>query len=172
MNSKLKWIFARRSIRRYQNKDVPEKLITDLMEAAMAAPSAVQTDPWHFIIVREREMLNKIAEGLPHGKMLLKAPVGILVCGDIDQANGQLVSYMLQDCCAAIQNLLLAANTLRLGACWLGVHPREDRMDHLRAIFNLPRNITPISVISLGYPAEKAKPRTRYDKHKIHMEKW
>ena len=99
----------------------------------MAAPSAVAKDPWEFIVVRHRDMLNRLVSGLPNGQMLADAALGIVVCGNLQRAHDCQLSYLLQDCSAAIENMLLAAQALGLGACWLGVHPRDDRIAHVRA---------------------------------------
>jgi len=172
MNPQLDLIFHRRSIRAYRPDPIPEETVRDLLEAAMAAPSACCKDPWHFLVVTDPSMLRRISEGLPNGKMLATAPLGIVVCGDLEQAHGNELSYLLQDCSAAIENLLLAASALGLGACWLGVHPREDRIAHIRALFNLPENIVPVSAIAIGLPAEEKPPRTRYREEAVHRGKW
>jgi len=172
MNPALQFIFARRSVRKFQNKDIAEGTVKDLLEAAMAAPSAVAKDPWHFIVVRDAGMRKKITEGLPNGQMLMDAPMGIVVCGDIEKAHDKQISYLLQDCSAAIENLLLAASTLGLGAVWMGVHPREERIAHLRGLFGLPEHIVPVSVVALGWPLEKPVARTRYSAGAVHAEKW
>ncbi len=172
MNSKLDFVFSRRSIRKYQNKTVPDEMIADLLEAAMAAPSAVARDPWHFIVVRNRETLNKITDILPNGKMLRQAPVAFIVCGDINKANLQEESYLLQDLSAAVENILIAANTLGLGTCWLGVHPREERLSGIRQVFALPDQIIPMCGIAIGWPAEQPEARTRYKQERVHLEKW
>ena len=172
MNTKLKALFARRSIRKFEDKEVEEALVQDLLEAAMAAPSACCKDPWHFIVSKDANLLARIAGGLPNGPMLTDAGVGFVVCGDLNVAHDGQLSYMLQDCSAAIENLLLAADKLGLGAVWLGVHPREERIAHVRALFDLPSNIVPISAVAVGWPAEKKDARTRYDDSKVHREKW
>jgi nitroreductase len=172
MNSRLNYVFARRSIRAYQPQDVGEPLIYDLLEAAMAAPSAVAKDPWEFVVLRNRSMLARIAEGLPNGKMLADAPVGVVVCGDLHRAHDGQLSYLLQDCSAAIENLLLAASTLGLGACWLGVHPREERVAHIRSLLKIPARVIPVAVIVVGWPAESHAPRTRYREGAVHHETW
>jgi nitroreductase len=172
MNSKLDYLFSRRSIRAYQREDVEENLVRDLLEAAMAAPSAVAKDPWDFVVVRDRNTLEKIAEGLPNGKMLADAPLGIVVCGDLRRAHDGQLSYLLQDCSAAIENLLLAASTLGLGACWLGVHPREERVTHIRSLLGIPAAVIPVAAIAIGWPAESAEPRTRYRENAVHHETW
>lgn len=167
MNPKLDLIFARRSIRKYDERPVPEEMIRDILEAAMAAPSACCKDPWHFTVITSRDLLTRISDGLPNGKMLATAPLGIVVCGDLDKAHDNQVSYMLQDCSAAIQNVLLAADAIGLGACWLGVHPREDRMSHIRNLLGVPENIIPVSTVAVGWPAERKEPRTRFDAAKV-----
>jgi len=172
MNRKLVPIFSRRSIRAYEAKAVEDSLVKDLLEAGMAAPSAVCKDPWRFVVVKTRDMLTRISEGLPNGKMLASAGVGIVVCGDIREAHDRQLSYLLQDTSAAIQNILLAASALGLGACWLGVHPREDRIAHVRKLLGLPEEIIPVSVVSVGWPSEKKEPRTRYAEAKVHHERW
>jgi len=172
MNPKLNQLFARRSIRAYRQQDVADDLVHDLLEAAMAAPSAVAKDPWAFVVVRERELLAKIAAGLPNGAMLAAAAVGIVVCGDLQRAHDRQLSYLLQDCSAAIENLLLAASALGLGACWLGVHPREERVRHIRQLLNIPDPVLPIATIAIGWPAESPPPRTRYREDAVHRDTW
>lgn len=172
MNHSLQFIFSRRSVRKYEDKEIPDNLFTDLFEAAMAAPSAVAKDPWHFLLIRERETLDKIVKILPSGQMLRQAPAAVIVCGDINIANLNEVSYMLQDLSAAVENILLAANALGLGSCWLGIHPRQDRLEGIRSLFNFPDNIIPMCGIALGWPAEKPEPRTRYNAERVHLEKW
>lgn len=172
MNAKLSFIFARRSVREYEAEPVLETEVRDLLEAAMAAPSACCKDPWHFVVVRKPEVLARLAEGLPNGKFLAGAPVGIVVCGDLQRAHGGELSYMIQDCSAALENLLLAAEALGLGACWLGVHPREERVAHLSAVLGLPPNVLPIGAVAIGRPKRRAAARTRYRSEAVHTDGW
>ncbi len=172
MNPELHFIFSRRSIRKFQPKDIPAETITDLLQAAMAAPSAVAKDPWHFIVVQNKGTLHEIAALLPHGKMLKQAAAGFIVCGDISRAHDQKESYMLQDLSAAVENILLAACSLGLGSCWLGIHPRQQRINDIRDLFNLPVNIIPMCGIALGWPAEQHPARTRFITERVHMERW
>jgi nitroreductase len=172
MNPKLSFLFARRSIRRYADKPVGAEIIRDLLEAAMAAPSACACDPWHFIVLKSPELRRRVAECLPYGKMLGQAGAGVIVCGDLEAAHGKELSYLLQDCSAAIENLLVAASALGLGACWLGVHPRPERVEHIRKLFDLPANIIPVAAIALGWPAEKQAARTRFEKSAAHFDRW
>jgi len=172
MNPALQFIFNRRSVRKYEKREVPADIFTDLFEAAMAAPSAVAKDPWHFILVRDRKMLDNMLKVLPNGQMLRQAPAAVVVCGDINRAHRNEVSYMLQDLSAAVENLLLAATALGLGSCWLGMHPRPERMAGIRSLFSLPENIIPMCGIALGWPAENPEPRTRFNPERVHLEKW
>jgi nitroreductase len=168
----LDYIYGRRSIRVFRPGPVDEKAVQTLLEAAMAAPSAVAKDPWRFVVIRKPATLARIAEMLPNGQMLAEAAVGIVVCGDLEAAHDHQLSYLLQDCSAAIENLLLAAHALGLGACWLGVHPREERVQNIRQILSLPPHVIPVSGIALGWPGESKEPRTRYNAAFIHREKW
>jgi nitroreductase len=172
MNPTLHFIFSRRSVRKFENRKIPVDMFKDLFEAAMAAPSAVAKDPWHFILVQERTTLDTIVKILPNAQMLRQAPAAVVVCGDINKANLNEVSYMLQDLSAAVENILLAATALGLGSCWLGMHPRPDRMDGIRNLFSLPENIIPMCGIALGWPAENPGPRTRFNPERVHLEQW
>ncbi|MBN1977541.1 MAG: nitroreductase family protein [Anaerolineae bacterium] len=166
-NELLQTIFSRRSIRKYTTEPVSKADIQTLLEAAMAAPSASNIKPWHFVVVTERETLDALADAHPHGKMLSQATLCIAVCGDPD-----LSRYWEQDCSAATENLLVAAAALNLGAVWLGVHPRDDRIDFTRRILGIPETIAPLNLISIGHPAEEKEPRTQYDEARVHRGGW
>jgi len=172
LDAKLSFIVGRRSIRAYQAAPVSDEIVTNLLAAAMAAPSACAKDPWRFVVMRHRDTLTAVADALPNGKMLAQAAVGIAVCGDLGAAHAGELSYLLQDCSAAIENLLLGAHVLGLGACWLGVHPRQPRMDAVTRILGLPDKVVPVSCIALGWPAEEKPPRTRYTPAHVHSERW
>lgn len=172
MNPRLETLFARRSVRRYTDQPVAEEQVRDLLEAAMAAPSACARDPWEFIVLRDGEQRAKVASFLPNGPMLAQAPLGFVVCGDLERAHAGELSYLLQDCSAAIENLLLAAQALGLGAVWLGVHPRQDRIDNLRGLFRLPASVLPVACVAVGHPAERPAPRTRYAAARVHTDRW
>ena len=172
MNAQLAPIFVRRSVRRYTGEPVTDREIRDLLEAAMAAPSAVAKDPWDFVIVRGRENLDKLADILPNGPMLRQADAAVIVCGDLTRAHRNQESYMVQDCSAAIENILLSASLLGLGACWLGVHPNVERMTPIRKMFGIPESILPVAAIALGHPAEAPAPRTRFRAEAVHQGKW
>ena len=172
VEAKLAVIFGRRSIRVYSPAEVSEAAVQQLLEAAMAAPSAVAKDPWRFVVIRNRPKLLDLAAALPNGQMLASAALGIAVCGDLPAAHDQQLSYLLQDCSAAIENLLLCAHILGLGACWLGVHPREQRVSAVKQILSLPPSVIPVACIAIGHPAEAKESRTRFNRDYVHFEKW
>jgi len=166
----LEAIFSRRSIRQYQSRTVSSEQIETLLKAAMSAPSAGNQQPWHFVVMQERAILNEIPKIHPHSKMLPEAPLGILVCGDLNLERYQ--HYWMIDCSAATENLLLAAHALGLGAVWLGVYPVEERVTQIRQLLHLSENIVPFSLIAIGYPAEEKPPANRFDPNRVHWEKW
>ncbi|MGO8928800.1 MAG: nitroreductase family protein [Limisphaerales bacterium] len=172
VDEKLGFIFERRSIRVYAPGEVSEEQVQKLLAAAMAAPSAAAKYPWRFVVVRKRQTLSRIAAVLPNGQMLASAALGIAVCGDLEAAHGQQLSYLLQDCSAAIENLLLAAHILGLGACWLGVHPRQERINSIKGILSLPDSVIPVACISIGHPGESQEPRANYNSDLVHFEAW
>jgi nitroreductase len=171
-DDKFQFILGRRSIRVYAPGEIGEAKVIQMLEAAMAAPSAVAKDPWRFVVVRKRETLSAIAGALPNGSILAMAALGIIVCGDLDAAHDRQLSYLLQDCSAAIENLLLCAHGLGLGACWLGVHPREERVRKLKELLSLPASIIPVAGIAIGRPGEEKEPRTRFNPDYVHWEQW
>lgn len=171
-DERLKFIFGRRSIRAYSPGEVSEEAVQTLLEAAMAAPSAVAKDPWRFVVIRQRQNLSQLAAVFPYGQMLATAAIGIVACGDLEAVYDRQLSYLLQDCSAAIENLLLCAHILGLGACWIGVHPNEAQITQLRKILSLPASVVPVACISIGHPAEVLEPRTRFNKDYVHFEKW
>ena len=172
MDAKLAFLFGRRSIRVFQSGEISEETVQSLLAAAMAAPSACAKDPWRFVVIRQSTMLRKLTEVLPNGQMLATAAVGLFVCGDLEAAHDRQLSYLLQDCSAAIENLLLAAHALGLGAVWLGVHPRENRIEQVCQLLGLPAHIIPVAGIALGHPGEVKEPRTRFNPAYVRYEKW
>ena len=165
-------IFARRSVRVYAPGEVGDDVIQKLLEAAMAAPSAAAADPWRFVVIRSRELLGKMAEALPFGRMISSAALGVVVCGDQQASHDQQLSYLLQDCSAATENLLLAAQALGLGACWLGIHPRQQRVESVSRLLSLPPGVIPVCCIAIGRPGEEKEARTRFNASHVHYEKW
>ena len=172
MNPQLHFLFSRRSIRQFTDRPIPDAMLTDLLEAAMAAPSAVAKDPWHFIVLRSRPSLDDLAACLPNGQMLKQATAALVVCGDLNKAHDQELSFLLQDLSASVENILLAATALGLGACWLGIHPRAERIEAVSHRFGLPGEVIPVAGIALGWPDRESPARTRYNPACIHHEQW
>ncbi len=163
-------ILNRRSIRRYSDRPVEREKIESVIRAAMYAPSAVNRQPWHFIVVEDRSVMGRIMEVHPNSKMLRTASHAILVCGDELQQHD--TGYWIADCGAATENLILAATSLGLGSCWIGVYPREQRITAFKEIFSLPSHIQPFALVSLGYAAEEKQMPERYRREKIYLNSW
>jgi nitroreductase len=166
----LEAIRTRRSIRKFQNRPVPGELVRQMLEAAMFAPSARNAQPWQFVVIEDRQMLVSYGRKHPNAEMAAQAPLGILVCGDkeLELSPG----YWPVDCAAAVQNLLLAAHALGLGAVWTGVYPREDRMATLRQMCQLPEPVMPHSLILIGYPAESPTTPERFKPERVHRDRF
>jgi len=163
-------ILSRRSIRKFTRDPVTDQQIETLLRCGFAAPSAGNTQPWQFIVIRDREILDSIPTVHEHADMVKHAPAAILVCAEptVAMADG----YWQQDFAAAAENILLAAHAMGLGAVWLGVYPRENRMAGLRTLTKLPERIIPGALIAIGCPAEAKPPSNRYDETKIHYDRF
>ena len=163
-------ILNRKSIRKYKGIGVSNKDVEELLRAAMAAPSAGNEQPWEFVVLRDKEIMTKITEVHQYAKMLPNADVAIVVCGDVEKEKYK--GYWVQDCSAATQNILIAAEEKGLGAVWLGVYPVEDRVNAVKELLNLPSSVIPLSIIPIGYPDEERKAADRFDKTRIHYDIW
>lgn len=166
-NAALDNIFARKSVRTYLDKGVEKEKIDWMLRAGMAAPTGRDLRPWEFVVISDRATLDSMATALPYAKMLKQARQAIVVCGDSTRS-----SYWYLDCSAATQNILLAAESLGLGAVWTAAYPYEDRMEVVRRFTNMPENVLPLCIIPFGYPATNEKPKQKFDEKKIHYEKF
>ena len=166
----LEAIHSRRSIRQYTDQPVPEEMVRTVLEAAMIAPSAGNVQPWQFVVVDDREIMTQVKDVHPYVGMAHHAPLGILVCGDLRLEK--FPGFWVQDCSAAMQNLLLAAHAQGLGAVWTGVHPVEERVARFRAIFKLPVPVVPLGFAVIGWPAKPGKHKTRYKPERVHRNRW
>ncbi len=166
----LDWIHARRSIRKYTAEPVSETDVTEILEAAMVAPSAGNQQPWHFVVNRDRSLLDAIPGFHPNSRMVLEASVGILVC--CDSSLEKHAGYWVQDCAAATENLLLAVVAKGLGAVWCGVYPRPDRVEGFTRLLGLPAHVTPFAFVPIGHPAESKPPARRYAPERVHRDRW
>ena len=164
-------LFSRRSIRKYTSAVVSEAAVKEILEAAMSAPSAGNQQPWHFVVIDDRQILDRVPEFHPHSLMCREARLAILVCGD--PSLEKHAGYWVQDCAAATQNLLLAVHAEGLGGVWVGVYPREERVIGFRKLLNIPEHVVPFAVIPIGHPAEQKPPRPdRYNEARVHKNAW
>jgi nitroreductase len=166
----LEAILTRRSIRSYTKEIISDETIKELLRIGMSAPSAGNEQPWHFVVIRDRSILDKIPDFHPFSEMLKLASVAILVCGDLTLEKYE--GFWVQDCSAATENILVAANAMKLGAVWLGLYPHMDRVEGIRKLFKLPRNIMPLSLIPVGYPDVDKKKVDRFNESRVHFDKW
>lgn len=171
MKTSLDLLFTRRSIRKYTDQTVSEDLIKLILSAGMAAPSAGNQQPWEFIVVDDRDKMISITGVHPHAAMLKTASHAIIVCANPAKFKYP-EEYWIQDCSAATQNILLAAAGMGLGAVWLGTFPFMDRIEGLRKILGIPPEIIPVSMISIGYPAEERPPKEGCNEDIVHWNKY
>jgi len=160
-------IKKRRSIRTYTDEPISDADIRALLEAAMAAPSANNAQPWEFIVVREESLRQKLAETHPWSTMCADAPVVFVVCGDERRSD-----HWIEDTSAATQNLLLAVTARDLGAVWVGVHPSAQREEHVRNVLGIPSGVRVLCLVPVGHPAEAKPPRTQYDERKVRYDEY
>jgi nitroreductase len=166
----LEAILTRRSIRQYTPRNVPEALVKLLLEAGMSAPLTSNLQPWHFVVIKDHRLLCEIPKFHPYSEMLKQAPLAILVCGDLSVQKQE--GYVVQDCSAATQNILLAAHAKKFGAVWLGIYPNEARVAGIRKLFGLPGHILPVSLIAIGSPAEHKGRENRFKASRVHTNRW
>ncbi len=164
-------ILKRRSIRRYKDEPVEPALVDQILEAAFSAPSSNNEQPWHFIVIRDRDKLAQVPTFHPYSAMIPKAQLAILVCADPSLANNN-TEVWIQDCSAATENLLIAVASLGLGAVWLGVHPSEERIVGCRNLFQIPDNIAPFALVPVGWPAEEKGRAKRKTEGRVHYDRW
>jgi nitroreductase len=163
-------ILSRRSIRKFRKKSIPDSLIKGLISIGMSAPSAGNEQPWHFIVITDTQILNNIPSFHPHSQMLKDASAAITVC--LDKKLETHKGMGVQDCSAATENILIAINAYGLGGVWLGIYPREERVNGMRKLLNIPEHVIPFSLISIGYPAEHKQKENRYNRSRVHYNQW
>lgn len=177
MDNDLKFLnvlFDRKSVRKFTDNVVEQEKVDALLHAAMSAPSARNIQPWKFIVVNDRNLLNELGNALPYAKMLLQATLCIIVCSDLRglEDNSTAQGFWVQDCSAATENILLAVEALSLGACWTGCYPREDRQNIVKEILNVPDGVIPFSVIPIGYPQEDTPVKEKFKQENIFYNKF
>ena len=166
-------IMTRTSIRAFTDMPIEDEKIEAILRAGMAAPSAVNKQPWAFVVVEGRDQLDRLKEAHPHARMLGTAQAAIVVCGDMSKAiEGPMGEYWVQDASAATENILLAAHGLGLGAVWTGVYPNPNVMPQIIEVLELPSHIVPLCVIPMGYPAESPTPKDKWNPDNVHYGRW
>lgn len=166
-------IMTRTSVREFQDKAVDDSVIEQILRAGMAAPSARNAQPWSFGVVKDKDLLNRIAEENQNASMCNQAAFAIVVCADTNRMlDGEGRDYWIDDCSAATENILLAAHALGLGAVWTGAYPKMDRVESIRSILNIPSNELILCVIPIGYPNEAQAPKDKWKPEYIHYDRW
>lgn len=168
-SSVIKCIMTRASVRDFSDKKVSSQTVDTLLKAGMAAPTAMNKQPWQFIVVDKPEILQKLADAMGHGDPIRKCNVAIVACGDMDLAiEGDGQPFWIQDVSAASENILLAAHAMGLGAVWCGVFPVKERVTNISSILGIPENVIPLNVIAIGYPKQPATPKDKWTETKVH----
>ncbi len=163
-------LLNRRSIRKYKDQKINKDDMNNILQAAMYAPSAMNLQPWQFIVIDDKVVLTETIKSIPHAEMLKQSAAAILVCGDKEIEKNE--NWLLQNCSAAVQNILLSAYGLGIGSCWIGIQGMDDIVKNIILQFKLPENIIPVALISLGYPDETVTAEERFKTEKIHYNKW
>jgi len=161
----------RRSVRSWEDKEVPDEIVKKILAAAMQAPSARNQQAWQFIVLNERKVLDEVAQTAPGAKPAERAPLGIIVCGDMSLETAT-AGYWIQDCAAASISILLAAYSLGLAGVWTAGYPNMDRANGLAKAVGLPDNVIPLSMILLGYSENRPDPEDRYKEERVHYNHW
>lgn len=165
-------IHARKSVRNFTGAPVSKADLDKIIKAGMAAPTAANMQPWSFIVITERKIMDDLAAGLANARMLTKAGAAIIVCTEADKANGKSKDLAIIDAALAGENILLAIEALDLGGVWTAAYPYADRMKHVKTVLNMPQDVIPLNIIAIGIPAGQDKPKDKYKKERIHWEKW
>ena len=165
-------IMTRTSVRQYTDEAVTDQEIETLLKAGMAAPSACNLQPWRFVVVTNPVVKKAISEQIKPAGPASKAPVVIVVCGDMDHTFEAAPDYWAEDCSAATENIMLAAHAMGLGTIWMGIYPQKGRYELLKDFLELPDNIKAFGMIAVGHPAEHPATKDKWDADKVHYEKW
>lgn len=165
-------IMTRASVRQFTDRAISRDTLETIVKAGMAAPTAMNKQPWEFVVVTDRAALDSIEAVHPYSN-LKTATAAVIVCGNMQKAiEGEGQSYWIQDCSAATENILLAAHALGLGAVWCGVYPMQERVAPLKEVLGLPSYVIPLNVITMGYPAAAPQHKDKWNPESVHFDKW
>lgn len=166
-------IMTRVSVRTFTGEKISDAQIDTLLRAAMAAPSAINKQPWAFVVVTDEELIARLGEALPYSRCSNHPAVAIIPCGDLSKAiEGDLAAFWINDVSAATENLLLAAHAMGLGAVWTGLHPDMNRATMVQQMLGLPEHIIPLCVVPVGVPAEQPEVKNKYVPENVHYNRW
>lgn len=168
MEDLLDLMYERRSVRDFSDEPVTNEQVGAMLKAAMAAPSAMDLRPWHFVVVHKRKTLDKLASVHKYAYMLEKAPLAVVVCGDQEISE----RHWVEDTCVATQNLLLAATALGLGGVWISLYPKKKHQKYVRDLLDIPVHVGVLCILAVGQPAEQKKAGTKYNPDRVHQEEW
>ena len=172
MSDTLAVIHSRKSVRNFTGEAVSKADLDKIVRAGMAAPTAANKQPWFFVIVTERKILDELGAGLPYAKMLSKAGAAIIVCAKPDSSLNGSTEFAMIDASCASENVLIAVEAMGLGAVWTAAYPDQNRMKHVRDVLKIPGDVIPLNVIPIGHPTGVDMPKDKYKKEKIHWEQW
>ena len=166
-------IMTRVSVRQFTDQKPSDEQIEQLLRCAMAAPSAMNKQPWAFCVVDDPELLRQIGDSLPNTRVQNNAQVCFVILGDLRKAlEGEAQEFWIHDTSAAAENLLLAAHSMGLGAVWCAIQPSPERIGKLRSILSIPSYLVPLCVIPVGYPAEQPAVKDKWNTDNVYYNAW
>lgn len=168
-NAPIQCIMTRTSVRDYTDRPIAKETLDTILKAGMAAPTAMNKQPWQFVVVDDAKLRSQMADALEYGDNIRKCNLAIVMCGDMSlAADGQNRDYWIQDLSAATENVLLAAQAVGVGAVWCGIYPIQQRVDAIRELLNLPSDWIPLDIVALGYPSAPTTPKEKWNPQKVH----
>lgn len=172
-NKAIENIMTRVSVREFTGEKISAEQVETLLRAAMAAPSAINKQPWAFIVITDDSIIAKLGEALPYSRCSNKPACAFIPCGDLSKAiPGEMGAFWINDVSAATENLLLAAHAMGLGAVWTGLHPDMNRATMVQQMLGLPEHIIPLCVVPVGIPAEHPEVKDKFKPENIHYNGW
>lgn len=166
-------IQTRASVRQFTGEKISNEQIETLLRCAMSAPTALNKQPWAFIVVTEDTLLSKMGEAFPFSRCGNGAACAFVMCGDLSKAiEGDGQGFWINDVSAATENLLLAAHAMDLGGVWTGVYPNPQRTAEVQEMLGLPENIIPMCIVPIGVPAEQPTVKDKFKQENIHYNRW